>query len=294
MIDVTRAALRARRGQPLTAKNVPCTVGGEASVAPSCPVCGTRLGAAEERDEAALLRDRGAEGRDALARLHDLDDDENASLEEVLARSRRDRARAAADRARAADDRAQAAADREDAARARAEALRHRAESADALKSATTDELTGTWTRRFGLEEATRELERAQRTGSSLVLAFVDVDRLKQVNDRRGHLAGDALLRLVGETVRSNLRPYDVILRYGGDEFVCAMANLRAREARARFERIATALSRVDAGYSVSFGLAESEPDDELESLIARADANLLRVRRSLECEPVGNVGGTL
>ena len=63
-------------------------------------------------------------------------------------------------------------------------------ESAGDLRFATTDELTGAWTRRFGLEEVSRELERAHRTGASLVLAFIDVDGLKQVNDSQGHLAG--------------------------------------------------------------------------------------------------------
>ena len=231
-----------------------------------------RLRTAEDRDQAAALRDRGAEGRDQLARLHDLEDDEDASREDILWRSRRDRARAAADRAKAADDRARAAADRQAAARERDEALRYRTE-------ATIDELTGAWTRRFGLEEVSRELERANRTGASLVLAFIDVDGLKEVNDGQGHLAGDILLRLVGETVRANVRPYDVIVRYGGDELICAMPNLSAPEARARFERIAELLAAADARHSVSFGLAEAEPDDSLQDLIGRADADLLEAR---------------
>src|SRR5207249_3786128 len=147
-----------------------------------------------------------------------------------------------------------------DAARQRAEALRHRMESADDLRFATTDELTGAWTRRFGLEEVSRELERAHRTGASLVLAFIDVDGLKQVNDTQGHLAGDTLLRLVGETLRANVRPYDVIVRYGGDELLCAMPNLSAPDARARFEKIAAVLTAADAKHSVTFGLAEAEP----------------------------------
>src|SRR5438552_15052647 len=94
----------------------------------------------------------------------------------------------------------------------------------DNLKLATTDELTGGWRRKLGLEEVSRELERAHRTGAGLVLAFVDVDGLKAVNDSQGHLAGDALLRLLGETLRANVRPYDVIVRYGGDELLCAMS----------------------------------------------------------------------
>jgi diguanylate cyclase (GGDEF)-like protein len=210
-----------------------------------------------------------------------LQDDADASREDILLRAERDRARAAADRAKAADDRARAAADREVAARERAEARRDSTKSADDLKLATTDELTGAWTRKLGLEEVSRELERAHRTGARLVLAFVDVDGLKAVNDSQGHLAGDALLRLLGETLRANVRPYDVIVRYGGDELLCAMPNLGLREAKARFEKIAAVLAAADAEHSVTFGLAEAEPADSLQELIARADADFLEARRS-------------
>src|SRR5438552_13482481 len=103
--------------------------------------------------QGAAGRCRTTEGRDALARLHDLQDDAHASREDILLRAERDRARAAADRAKAADDRTRAAVDREEAARERAEAVRNRTESADNLKLATTDELTGAWTRKFGLED---------------------------------------------------------------------------------------------------------------------------------------------
>jgi diguanylate cyclase (GGDEF)-like protein len=188
---------------------------------------------------------------------------------------------AAADRAKAADDRARAAADRQEAARERDEARRDRTRSADDLKLAATDELTGAWTRKLGLEEVSRELERAHRTGAGLVLAFVDVDGLKAVNDSQGHLAGDALLRLLGETLRGNVRPYDVIVRYGGDELLCAMSNLGMPEARARFEKIAAALAAADADHSITFGLAEAGPAEGLQELIARADADFLRARHS-------------
>jgi diguanylate cyclase (GGDEF)-like protein len=232
---------------------------------------------ADDRDRDALLRDRGAEGRDALARLHDLQDDDDLSLVAVVFRAARDRARAAADRAKAADDRTRALADRNEAARERAEALRRISESADDLKYATTDQLTGGWTRKSGLEAVSRELERAHRTGATLVLAFIDVDGLRQVNDSQGHVAGDALLHLVGETLRANVRPYDVIVRYGGDELLCAMANLTAAQARTRFERIAAELSVADADHSVTFGIVEAGAADTLQELIARADAALLQ-----------------
>jgi diguanylate cyclase (GGDEF)-like protein len=236
---------------------------------------------AEERDRAAEARDRGAAGRDRLAHLHDLEDDAGASREAILRRAERDRARAAADRAKAADDRARAAADREDAARDRAEALRAQTESERDLRLAATDELTGAWTRKFGLEEVSRELERAHRTGNKLALAFLDVDGLKEINDRRGHVAGDELLSFLGETLRANVRPYDVIVRYGGDELVCAMPGMSTSEARARFETIAASLEAADADYSVTYGLAEAEPADGLQDLIARADAELLEARRA-------------
>ena len=113
------------------------------------------------------------------------------------------------------------------------------------------------------------------------MLAFIDVDRLKQLNDGEGHLAGDTLLQLLGERLRANVRPYDVIVRYGGDELICAMPNLSTSEARARLERIATELTADNAKHSVTFGLAEAEPADSLEGLIARADADLLQARRS-------------
>jgi diguanylate cyclase (GGDEF)-like protein len=140
--------------------------------------------------------------------------------------------------------------------------------------------LTGARTRTFGLEEISRELERAHRTGGTLLLAFVDVDGLKQLNDTQGHLAGDALLRLVGETIRANVRPYDVIVRYGGDELVCAMPNLSAPEARARFKKIAAALSAVSPDHSIALGVAAAEPVESLQELLARADTDLLEARR--------------
>jgi diguanylate cyclase (GGDEF)-like protein len=240
-----------------------------------------RVETAEDRDRAAALRDRGAEGRDELARLHDLEDDSGASYADILSRAQRDRYRAAADRAKAADDRKRAADDRAAAARERADARNSHREAADALSVAATDELTGAWTRKFGLAQVSHELERAHRVGAKLVVAFVDVDGLKHVNDGHGHLAGDALLRLLGETLRANLRGYDVLVRYGGDEFLCAMPNLRAAEARSRFEKIAAALRASDTGHSVTFGLAEAEAADSLEDLIMRADEALLEARRS-------------
>jgi predicted signal transduction protein with EAL and GGDEF domain len=203
-----------------------------------------------------------------------------ASREDILLQAAEDRARAAADRAKAADDRAQAAADREEAARERAEALRLRTESADNLKLAATDELTGAQTRKFGLEEVARDSGAHAAPAQRLWWRSATWTASSGSTTHRA-IAGDALLRLVGETLRANLSPYDVMVRYGGDEFVCAMPDFSVREARGRFERIAAAVAATGAGHSVAFGVAEAGPSDSLQELLARADADLLAVRRT-------------
>jgi diguanylate cyclase (GGDEF)-like protein len=235
---------------------------------------GARRQTAEDRDRAAHLRDRAATSRDALAERQDRQGNVGLSREDILLRTQQERRRAAVDRARAADD-------REKAARDRAEALRTRREFANEMKEAATDGLTGARVRDIGLEEVTREIERAHRTGSSILLAFVDVDGLKEVNDTQGHLSGDALLKLVGATLRAHLRPYDVIVRFGGDEFVCAMPSLAESEARIRFEKINEELKAVNAAYSIAVGLAEAQPLDTLTELLTRSDTDLLEARNA-------------
>jgi diguanylate cyclase (GGDEF)-like protein len=244
-------------------------------------VADSRVATAEERDHAAELRDHGATGRDRLAGLHDSEHDLDASTDDVLLRAARDRARAAADRVKAADDRATAAADRAEAARERAESRRLQTKMRETLARAATDNVTGTWIRSAGLASVAREIERASRTHFPLTLAFIDVDGLKEVNDMHGHLAGDRLLRLVGDTVIANVRPYDVVVRYGGDEFVCAMPGLTREAATERMQKIAAALNAAETGHSIAVGLAEYVPGDGVKELIGRADADLLDARRS-------------
>ncbi len=106
------------------------------------------------------------------------------------------------------------------------------------------------------------------------MLAFVDVDNLKVVNDSLGHASGDELLRRVVESISKHLRPYDLIVRFGGDEFLCALLNITIQQAAERFELINADLA-VRPQVSITAGLAALEADDSLDDVIARADGAL-------------------
>ena len=233
------------------------------------------------RDESARRRDRSAEARDIAAERRDR---ESAELEQMIASrgwtmhaaleiAARTRARAAEDRARAAEDRTQAALDRERAALERTEVLAE-------LRHAHLDALTGALRRGAGEVALQGEIDRARRDDGRLVLAFVDVDSLRELNNREGHVAGDALLRDVVSAIQSDVRSYEPIVRYGGDEFVCALKGVDVAQAERRFATIRESITADHAGEAISIGLAELRPDDSLSDLVGRADTQLLAARR--------------
>jgi diguanylate cyclase (GGDEF)-like protein len=231
---------------------------------------------AHDRDLTADQRDRVAETRDEVGRARDVRvaDLTRASsgpeaalmrqLEELGAKAAVDRARAAADRARAAKDRADAAVER---ARLEAE-----------LRSAHLDELTGAYRREMGRLALSHEIDRARRSDGRFVLAFVDVDRFKVVNDRDGHAAGDRVLQAVVRAIRAWLRSFDPIIRYGGDEFVCGLSGTDLAEAERRFDLIGKAIE-ADASVGISVGFAALSADDTADLLTERADAAMLVVK---------------
>ncbi len=180
------------------------------------------------------------------------------------------RQRAAEDRAQAAEDRVRAAADRSWAAEERGKAL-------EELKRAHRDELTGAYRRAFGLEFLQDEIERARRGDGKLAIAFVDVDGLHGTNKRKGHLAGDALLKRVVTAMRASLRSYDPVVRFGGDEFVCAISGADQAEAEARFDSIRSDLAADEDSATITVGIAELQAQDSLADLIDRADATMRR-----------------
>jgi diguanylate cyclase (GGDEF)-like protein len=242
------------------------------------------------RDQTAVQRDRAAHERDGLAawRDHDaaicdeeaLELDGSAGLFDRHTRGVQElRTRAAEGRKRAAHDRGRASRDRELAARDREQAAHDREYAAHDREYAGTDELTGARRRGVGLEELRREIDRARRTGGNLVAAFVDVDNLKSVNDEHGHHSGDELLRNVADGLRSHMRSYDLVIRLGGDEFLCALPGVTLIEARQRLDNLRSELRDGPAISLMSFGLSELRDGESPQELIDRADRELLAAR---------------
>ncbi len=124
-----------------------------------------------------------------------------------------------------------------------------------------------------------REINRARRGNGRLVLAYVDIDGLKEVNDSGGHAAGDELLRDVIGAIRAHLRAYDLIVRVGGDEFLCVLADSVSEDARRRFQAIAATIEQTRQGASISVGFAELRPGDTPAQLTQRGDAALYEAK---------------
>jgi diguanylate cyclase (GGDEF)-like protein len=245
---------------------------------------------ASERDEQAKGRDETARARDRTADERDRAAEESDRAAEELARELGSDANpraaaalefAAATRAQAAATRTQAAVDRERAGRDREAAAHDRKRLQGELERAHLDELTGAYRRGMGETVMQHEIDRARRLKGDLALAYLDVDGLKEINDRLGHGAGDALLRDLVEALRSRLRPYDPVVRWGGDEFVCAVSGTALEVAGGRFDEALEVLAKSQPGAAISVGLAALRDGDTLETLVDRADQALLQDRRN-------------
>lgn len=160
----------------------------------------------------------------------------------------------------------------------------------DLAQQAITDPLTGLPNRRYLEEFLEAELGRIERYGGNCSVAMVDVDDFKHYNDRRGHLAGDRVLRMLAEAMQEDVRVSDVVARYGGEEFGVIMVNADAREARELAERLRRRIEDrafpdedVQPGeeLTVSAGLATCPRDGSAyEELIEAADEALYRAKR--------------
>jgi diguanylate cyclase (GGDEF)-like protein len=152
------------------------------------------------------------------------------------------------------------------------------------------DPLTGAQTRQVMLRDLKREMQRARRSGTPGCLALADVDRFKAINDGHGHAVGDNVLSAVASLLIENLRPYDSVYRYGGEEFLLCLPDTGPEEARRVLERVRERVAGQPIGLgdgpgpglavTVSFGLTLMTPRRPLEELIDRADKALYAAKQ--------------
>lgn len=148
------------------------------------------------------------------------------------------------------------------------------------------DPLTGIHNRRYFEERAAAEVAAVQRHGGALSLLLIDIDWFKRINDEHGHLAGDAVLRMVAKGLEQQLRREDTLARYGGEEFV-VIARATAGDGAEQFaERLRRSVEDASLSHdgeelrvTVSIGVAELTVGSTLEQLVEAADAGLYRAK---------------
>jgi diguanylate cyclase (GGDEF)-like protein len=164
-------------------------------------------------------------------------------------------------------------------------------ENARHHRMATVDSLTGLFLREYFFRRAQEEHKRARRYRGVFSVLMIDLDRLKSLNDRFGHLAADRYLQALGEVIRTRLRAADLACRFGGDEFCLLLPETDAEGAAVMAERLRGAIARMalsgdnEAGIlqtTASIGVAVFPDDDtgELSGLLRRADQALYSAKR--------------
>jgi diguanylate cyclase (GGDEF)-like protein len=148
------------------------------------------------------------------------------------------------------------------------------------------DVVSGALNRRGIEQKLAIELGCAKRSGIGPSIALIDIDRFKAVNDTQGHAAGDKALRQVALAISSNLRNYDFLGRYGGDEFLLILPQASCQDAQKVVERIEHAIRGLAAAkngfpITVSSGITQAIPFEPADSLLARADAALYEAKHA-------------
>ena len=154
--------------------------------------------------------------------------------------------------------------------------------------SASLDPLTGIYNRRWLNGMFRRSMERAKIDGTPLFYLMIDIDYFKKYNDSHGHLAGDQCLRAVAATMRDNLRPTDLLARFGGEEFSVLLFCAAPGESMTVAERLRESVAQRQIknrdglplpSVTISIGVAQFSPEDSLEALQERADKALYRAK---------------
>ena len=152
-----------------------------------------------------------------------------------------------------------------------------------------TDPLTGVMTRTAMQIRIEEEQERVRRSGQPCSIGMMDLDHFKSVNDTHGHQAGDKVLETVANYVKGNLRRYDQVFRYGGEEFVILLPNTTTANAKKILDRLRRSIKRraVKIGknktlhVSASFGVAELLPDNPIKEFLELADQALYTAKKA-------------
>ena len=146
------------------------------------------------------------------------------------------------------------------------------------------DDLTGLFNRRRTAELIENEIQRASRYDTIFSIILMDIDHFKAVNDRFGHQAGDEVLIKITEVIRSKVRATDFVGRWGGEEFLIILPETDMDGGFSLANKIRTRLESAylgKIGYrTASFGVAAFEDADDIEAIIARADAGLYAAKR--------------
>ncbi len=147
---------------------------------------------------------------------------------------------------------------------------------------ATHDSLTGLLNRQAARSAVIRELAMARRESRAVMMLYIDLDNLKGINDSYGHKVGDDAIRLTGQALRTAARASDIVARVGGDEYLVAGPAAAHDEVQALADRLrrTVAASRLAVGAELvplhcSIGVSYSAPDDDVDSLVHKADQAL-------------------
>jgi len=155
----------------------------------------------------------------------------------------------------------------------------------EARQLADLDSLTGLHNRRYFYETLGREVDRAQRYQRLLSLVIIDVDGFKEINDRIGHLAGDAVLAEIADRIRQVVRSADIPCRVGGDEFAVIVPEVEVGQAQALVGRIQRAVSSQPIARAgrvrVSAGIADLQPNDSPTTMFERGDESLYAAKHT-------------